>query len=178
MRIVYFYFHYFILFLQNFWAVSRQTISQHIFSFYFLFDFFLSLFSERVQRHLLVDESESMFSMWMAAEIDPWASTFRDRAICGLNSARLTLVKRERACISSRVSLIVRIKKEKQRFAAMRKQGLSETMLRSCVMIELFGIYFRETNLKIIFFYKKWNNDPALKMYENVYFFLRISLKY
>lgn len=76
----------------------------------------------------------------MAAEIDPRASTFRDRAIRGLNSTRLTLVKRERACVSSRVSLIVRIKKEKRGFAAVRKQGLSElTMLRSCVMIESFG---------------------------------------
>ena len=40
----------------------------------------------------------------MAAEIDPWASTFRDRTIRGLNSARLTLVKREQACVVSYVT--------------------------------------------------------------------------
>lgn len=93
----------------------------------------------------------------MAAEIDPWASTFRDRAICGLNSARLTLVKRERACVSSRVSLIVRAKKEKQRFATMRKLGLSElTMLRSCVMIESFGaLISKRATQKLFFFYLK-----------------------
>lgn len=76
----------------------------------------------------------------MAAEIDPRASTFRDRAIRGLNSARLTLVKRERACVSSRVSPIVRMKREKRRFVAVRKRGLSElTTLHSRVMIESFG---------------------------------------
>lgn len=36
----------------------------------------------------------------------------------------------------------------------MRKQELSElrTMLRSCVMIESFKIYFRETDLEMNFF--------------------------
>lgn len=133
MRIIYFLFFYFI-FVKL--LISWQ-FPERIFSFYFLFGFFLSLFSERVQRHPRVDESESMFSMWMAAEIDPCASTFRDRAIRGLNSARLTLVKRERTYVLFCVSPIVRIKKEKRRFAAVCK-GLSELTIHSCIMIESF----------------------------------------
>lgn len=90
------------------------------------FWFFLSLCSGRVQRHPRVDESESMFSMWMAAEIDPRGEHVSRSHDSRAKSCALTLVERERACVSSRVSPIARISREKRGFTTVRKRGLSD----------------------------------------------------
>lgn len=120
------YVHCFILFVQ--FLISRHLISRTFSFLLFSVSSFLYLANEF--KDIRGSTSESMFSMWMAAEIDPRASTFWSRD-SQAKSYTLTLVEREQTCASCFVCVTNRAyqEREKRGFAVVYKQSLSDVAL-------------------------------------------------